>query len=110
MLPPSEAPVLLLANSANWVTLGSINSVLLLAFPGGGLVGEVKLAVLLLGFATGVSWRGEIGCAAGGILEMLLIMFRARVSPLAILEMLLRIFRAWVQPSKDFRFAGPRGA
>ena len=31
---------------------------------GWGLVGEVKLAVLLLGFATGVSWRGEIGRVA----------------------------------------------
>ena len=59
--------MLLLANSANWVTLGSIHSVLLFAFPIGGLVGEVKLAVLLLGFATGVSWRGEIGPAAARI-------------------------------------------
>ena len=97
---PLRGPVLLLANSANWVTLGLIHSVLLLAFSGGGLVGEVKLAVLLLGFATGVSWRGEIGRAAAGICWV----FRARVSPPAILEMLLRIFRARVQPSKDFRF------
>ena len=42
---------------------------------GWGLVGEVKLAVLLLGFATGVSWRGEIGRAAAGFLEMLLLGF-----------------------------------
>ena len=59
--------MLLLANSANWVTLGSMNFVMLLAFPGGGLVGEVRLAVLLLGFAPGVTWRGEIGRFAAGI-------------------------------------------
>ena len=48
--------MLLLANSANWVTRGSIHSVLLLGFRGEGLVREVKLAVLLLGFATDVTW------------------------------------------------------
>ena len=103
MLPSPRGTVLLLANLANWVTLGSMISLLLLAFPGGGLVGEVKLAVLLLGFATGVSWRGEIGRAAAGIWKCCCWVFRARVSPPAILEMLLRIFRARVQPSKDFR-------
>ena len=64
MFPPSQVPCCCLANSANWVTGGFINSVLLLGFRGGVLVGEAKSAVLLLGFATGVSWRGEIGRVA----------------------------------------------
>ena len=44
-----------------------INSVLLLGFLGWVLGGEAKLAVLLLGFATGVTWQGEIGPGAAGI-------------------------------------------
>ena len=47
---------------------------------GWGLVGEVKLAVLLLGFATGVSWRGEIGRdfgnAVAGFFELGLVHLR----------------------------------
>ena len=66
MLPPSQVPCCCWANSANWVTRGLINSVLLLVFLGWVLVGEAKLAVLLLGFATGVTWQGEIGPGAAG--------------------------------------------
>ena len=47
-----------------------INSVLLLGFLGWVLGGEAKLAVLLLGFATGVTWQGLLSPPA--ILEMLL--------------------------------------
>ena len=70
---PSQVPCCCWANSANWVTRGLINSVLLLGFLGWVLGGEAKLAVLLLGFATG------IGLAAAGKLAVLL------------LEMLLRL-------------------
>ena len=57
---PSQVPCCCWANSANWVTRGLINSVLLLGFLGWVLGGGAKLAVLLLGFATGVTWQGEI--------------------------------------------------
>ena len=46
--------MLLLANLANWVTLGWIISVLLLAFPGGGgLVGEVRIGRAAAGICHG---------------------------------------------------------
>ena len=67
---PSQVPCCCWANSANWVTRGLINSVLLLGFLGWVLGGEAKLAVLLLGFATGVTWQGLLSPPA--ILEMLL--------------------------------------
>ena len=52
---PSQVPCCCWANSANWVTRGLINSVLLLGCLGWVLGGEAKLAVMLLGFATGVT-------------------------------------------------------
>ena len=63
---PSQVPCCCWANSANWVTRGLINSVLLLGFLGWVLGWEAKLAVLLLGFATGVIWHGEIKAAEAG--------------------------------------------
>ena len=76
---PSQVPCCCWANSANWVTRGLINSVLLLGFLGCVLGGQAQLAVVLLGFATGVTWQGEIGPGAAGIWKP------------AVLEMLLRL-------------------